>query len=89
MTMKIFSHGYPSPGRMILRVLSMSLELDGYTVITANSGEAGIRRFEEEAPHFILTDLKMPGMDGLTVLKEIKKLNDGLFKDKKYDFAKK
>jgi two-component system, NtrC family, sensor kinase len=59
----------------ILRVLSMSLESDGYTVITANSGESGIRRFKEEAPHFILTDLKMPGIDGFTVLKEIKKLN--------------
>lgn len=59
----------------ILRVLSMSLEVDGYTVITANNGEAGIRRFTEEAPDFVLTDLKMPGMDGLTVLKEIKEMN--------------
>ena len=59
----------------ILDVLSLSLKRDGYDVITASSGERGIKRFEEESPLIVLTDLKMPGMDGLDVLKRVKSSN--------------
>lgn len=59
----------------ILDVLSLSLRSDGYNVITAPSGEKGLEAFEKESPLIILTDLKMPGMDGLEVLKRIKNSN--------------
>ena len=59
----------------ILDVLSLSLRSDGYDVITAPSGEEGLAVFEQESPPIILTDLKMPGMDGLEVLKRIKSSN--------------
>jgi len=59
----------------ILDVLSLSLRSDGYDVITAPSGEEGLVAFEHESPPIILTDLKMPGMDGLEVLKRIKSSN--------------
>ncbi len=55
-----------------VRVLSMSLRADGYEVLTANSGEEGLDVFEKEAPPIVLTDIKMPGMSGLEVLKSIK-----------------
>jgi len=57
----------------ILRVLSRSLRVDGFDVITAQSGEEGLDRFRGEAPPIVLTDIKMPGMDGIEVLKRIKK----------------
>jgi two-component system, NtrC family, sensor kinase len=59
----------------ILRVLSMSLKADGYHVVTAQNGPEGIAAFEKEKPDIVLTDIKMPGMDGIEVLKKIKVLN--------------
>lgn len=55
-----------------VRVLSISLKSDGYDVVTAFSGEEGIQVFEKESPDIVLTDIKMPGMDGIEVLKNIK-----------------
>ena len=55
-----------------VRVLSMSLRADGYEVVTAYSGKEGLQVFEAEAPDVVLTDIKMPGMDGIEVLKAIK-----------------
>jgi DNA-binding NtrC family response regulator len=49
----------------------------GYKVTAANSGDAAIQALEKESFDVVVLDLKMPGMDGLTTLKEIKKL--GLF----------
>jgi two-component system, NtrC family, sensor kinase len=56
----------------IRKVLSLSLASDGYDVLTAPGGEEGIELFEKESPSIILTDIKMPGMDGIEVLKQIK-----------------
>jgi DNA-binding NtrC family response regulator len=59
----------------IVRVLSMSLKADGYDVIPAHSGVEGIEIFEKERPDIVLTDIKMPGMDGIEVLKKIKSID--------------
>lgn len=59
----------------ILRVLSLSLKSDGHEVATAQNGEEGLKVFQEESPEIVLTDLKMPGMDGIQVLKKVKELN--------------
>ncbi len=56
----------------ILRVLSMSLRADGYEVFTAENGAAGLEAFEKENPDIVITDIKMPGMDGIEVLGKIK-----------------
>jgi PAS domain S-box-containing protein len=56
----------------ILRVLAMSLRADGYEVLTAESGEAGLAVFDAQAPDVVLVDIKMPGIGGIEVLQEIK-----------------
>lgn len=58
-----------------VRVLAISLRSDGYEVVTAYSGEEGLEVFDRESPDIVVTDIKMPGMDGIEVLKNIKKRN--------------
>jgi PAS domain S-box-containing protein len=60
----------------ILRVLSRSLKADGYEVLTATDGEEGLVLFDKEKPDIVLTDVKMPGMDGIEVLRAIRQRSD-------------
>ena len=60
---------------IIVRLLSMSLRSDGYETVTANSGEQGLAVFTSESPDIVVTDIKMPGMDGLELLKKIKEID--------------
>lgn len=60
---------------IIVRLLSMSLRSDGYEIVTANSGQEGLDVFQAEAPDIVVTDIKMPGMDGLELLKKIKEID--------------
>ena len=57
------------------RNMARLLSARGYNVTTANSGDAAIRLLEEQPADVIVLDLKMPGMDGLTTLKEIQKMD--------------
>ena len=59
----------------IVRLLSMSLRSDGYQTVSAFSGEQGLEVFRAEAPDIVITDIKMPGMDGLELLKRIKEID--------------
>ncbi|MBL0224974.1 MAG: sigma-54-dependent Fis family transcriptional regulator [Geobacteraceae bacterium] len=54
------------------RVLEYNLQETGYAVATAASGEEGLSRFDEVSPALVITDMKMPGMDGMQVLKAVK-----------------
>ena len=59
----------------IRKVLGISLTDSGYTVLTAENGEEALRIFDREQPDIVLTDIKMPGMDGITLLRRIKQEN--------------
>jgi len=52
----------------------LTLNAYGYTVFTAENGKEGLEIFERERPPLVLTDVKMPGMDGIEVLKRIKEI---------------
>jgi DNA-binding NtrC family response regulator len=54
------------------RVLAYNLQEEGYEVIVTVSGSDGLREFDEHLPPLVITDLKMPGIDGFRVLREIK-----------------
>ncbi len=55
-----------------LFMLNMHLRNCGYDVVTAESGEEGLRKVESEKPDIVLLDLNMPGMDGHEVCDRIK-----------------
>jgi CheY-like chemotaxis protein len=58
----------------IREVAALSLEsVAGWEVVTANSGSQGLARAAEHQPDAILLDVMMPGMDGPTTFRELRK----------------
>ena len=51
------------------KILSAQLSRDGYDVLTAEDGEKGLAQLREHHIDLIITDLKMPRVDGMTLLK--------------------
>jgi PAS domain S-box-containing protein len=56
----------------IRRVTALALQDAGYDVVTAADGAAGLELCRSENPQIVITDVGMPGMDGLEVLRRIK-----------------
>ena len=56
-------------------LLDTLLTRKGYDVILADSGQKGLEVFRRARPDVVVLDLKMPGMDGLTVLQQIRHLD--------------
>jgi len=54
------------------RVTQMQLEELGYEVVTAGDGNSAVRLVAEVRPALVISDLKMPGISGLEVLKQIR-----------------
>jgi CheY-like chemotaxis protein len=48
----------------IRRVLELKLKKRGFQVITATNGDEGLKSFEKHRPHVVITDIKMPKIDG-------------------------
>ena len=53
-------------------VMTVALEDAGYEVETAPDGTAGLRLCEKALPQIVITDIRMPGLDGIQVLEAIK-----------------
>lgn len=58
--------------------LSNILKDEGYNVITAGEGRKALREVEENFPNLVLLDIKLPGMDGMQVLEEMRKIDKDL-----------
>lgn len=54
------------------RVLTEKLEGEGFTVCAAENGQQGMDLAREEKPDLIILDLKMPVMDGVEMLKQLR-----------------
>ncbi|MDR3559963.1 MAG: response regulator [Negativicutes bacterium] len=63
----------PGIRRLLIEVLSE----EGYSVVDAANGYDGLQKAKEHHPDLILMDMKMPGMDGIETLKELKALGIG------------
>ena len=61
-----------------LVVLTELLREEGYDVFTAQSGEEGLKIVKEIGIDLVVTDMRMPGTGGLSLVKEIKSHNKDL-----------
>jgi len=57
------------------RVAEHNLTRMGFDVTSAQDGESGLRVFKSEAFDVVVTDVQMPGMSGMDVLQEVKRLD--------------
>lgn len=55
--------------RKLMRVV---LNAKGYNVIEATTGEEALNLLKEQTPDIILMDIQLPGIDGLTLIRQIK-----------------
>jgi len=62
----------------ILRLLEMRLHAAGYQVISAASGEEALTQIAVNRPALVISDLRMPGMDGLALFDAIHKSDPAL-----------
>ena len=56
----------------ILSVIKYFLELEGFEVLEAKDGAAGLEVAQRERPQVIVTDYNMPGMDGMAMVKQLR-----------------
>jgi DNA-binding response OmpR family regulator len=61
----------------LIKALDIKLTREGYTTVKAMDGEEGLKKFEKNLPDLVLLDIKMPKMDGLTMLKKLREKSKG------------
>jgi len=60
----------------IVNFLALKLKVSGYQVICANDGEKGLELARTASPDILLLDVIMPGIDGLEVLRRLRKFSN-------------
>ncbi|MBF0295544.1 MAG: response regulator [Magnetococcales bacterium] len=64
--------------RQVRDVLQQILDRAGYQTEVAEDGEEGLRRFREQPADLVITDILMPGKDGLETIEEMVRDHPGL-----------
>ncbi len=59
-----------------LKAFLKSILSENYTVITASNGEEGLQHAVDDLPDLIISDVMMPVMDGLEMIRQIKENNN-------------
>ena len=59
-------------------LISEFLQLKGYQILIAADGQEAITIVKNERPHIVLLDIRMPGLDGIEVLKRIRAIDKGI-----------
>lgn len=54
-------------------MLACFLQTHGFTVVMAEDGEAGLRIIRQQPPDLVITDIAMPNMDGLSMIRELRR----------------
>ncbi|EKY5942946.1 two-component system response regulator GlrR [Escherichia coli] len=62
----------------LLKLLSLRLTSEGYSVVTAESGAEGLRVLNREKVDLVISDLRMDEMDGMQLFAEIQKVQPGM-----------
>ena len=62
----------------LLKLLKIRLDASGYETLTAENGEAGVAKLSMVRPHVVITDLRMPGMDGMALFEQIRATHPNL-----------
>jgi DNA-binding response OmpR family regulator len=57
---------------VIVNLLRVNFEIEGYEVLTATAGEAGLAQARTGLPDVIVLDVMMPGMDGIEVAQRLR-----------------
>ena len=57
---------------VILRLIQVNLELEGYQVLTANNGEEAVATATSETPDLVILDIMMPRLDGYQTCERLK-----------------
>jgi two-component system response regulator PilR (NtrC family) len=65
--------------KSICELLEITFRKEGHRVETATSGEAALRRLQSQIFDIVISDLSMPGMSGLELLKFTKEISPGCF----------
>ncbi len=60
----------------IVNFLALKLKVSGYDVVCAHDGETGLELARSSKPDLMLLDIIMPGIDGIEVLKRLRKFSD-------------
>lgn len=59
-----------------LNLLYSTLSRKGYTIFSAVDGEQGLEKAKTHKPDLILLDIRLPGMDGIQMLEELRKIKN-------------